>query len=190
MSMRTGTLRNAPTFLAMFRLCFPATRPRRTWSVLAFHWQARIGIGPDRFHLPFAVVLDGTIIGTQGINAEDFQALRTFSTGSWLATPWQGQGLAKEMRAAVLTFGFGHLDGTTALSGARHTTERSIKVTTGLGYRENGRRPARFGDDIAEGVDFRLDRADWEALPDRPPVEITGWQACEPMFRPGDTEPT
>lgn len=156
--------------------------PQRTWNALAFHWRCRAGVGADSFHLPFAVFHDGVAIGTQGIGATDFRALRTVDTGSWIAKPWQGRGFAREMRAAVLTFAFDHLGATVATSGARGTTERSIKVSTSLGYRENGRQPFRFGDDIAEDVRFRLDRADWTELTDRPSVEVSGWDACAPMF--------
>lgn len=158
--------------------------PQRTWRALAFHWRCRAGVTPDAFNLPLAVLLDGTVIGTQGIGAQDFQTLRAVTTGSWLATPWQGQGLAQEMRAAVLALGFECLGATVATSSARETTERSIRVTTGLGYRENGRQPFRFVYDVGEEIRFRLDKAEWEALPERPAVEITGWGACAPMFEP------
>lgn len=156
--------------------------PQRTWNALAFHWGCRAGVTADTFQLPFAVFHDGVAIGTQGVGATDFAAMRTVDTGSWIAKPWQGLGFAKEMRAAVLTFAFDHLGATVATSGARHTTERSIKVSESLGYRENGRAPFRFGDDIADDVRFRLDVADWRALDDRPAVTVEGWDVCAPMF--------
>ncbi len=162
--------------------------PQRTRSILQFHWGCRSRLTADTFNLPFAVVLDGTIIGTQGIGGTDFAARRTVDTGSWIAKPWQGQGFAKEMRAAVLTLGFDHLGAHVATSGARVTTERSIKVSGGLGYRENGRSPFRFGDEIGEMLAFRLDVADWRALADRPPVTVEGWDACAPMFEPGSPD--
>ena len=159
--------------------------PQRSWNALAFHWRCRAAITPDDFNLVFGVFLDGTAIGTQDIGASDFRTLRGVGTGSWIAKPWQGNGYAREMRAAVLALGFECLGATHATSSARETTRRSIRVSTGLGYRENGRLPVRFGDEVAEDVRFRLDRRDWEAIPDRPLVEITGWDACAPMFDPG-----
>ena len=158
--------------------------PQRTWGALAFHWRCRAEITPDSFNLPLAVLLDGEVVGCQSIGASDFRALRTFSTGSWIAQAWQGQGFAREMRAAVLAFGFDHLGGTVATSSARATTGRSIKVSTSLGYRENGRVPCSFGDEVGEDVRFRLDKADWDALPDRPEVTVEGWSDCAPMFQP------
>lgn len=158
--------------------------PQRTWGALSFHWRCRSEVTPDSFNLPLAVLLDGEVIGCQSIGADDFQALRAFGTGSWLAKPWQGHGFAKEMRAAVLTFGFDHLAGEIATSSARETTDRSIKVSAGLGYRENGRMPFRFGDETGVDVRFRLDKADWETLADRPFVTVEGWGACAPMFQP------
>ncbi|MEM9200005.1 MAG: GNAT family protein [Actinomycetota bacterium] len=156
--------------------------PVRTWRALQFHWRARAGVTPDSFNLPFIVVADGTVIGTQGVGARDFLALRTFSTGSWLTRRAQGRGFGKEMRGAVLAFGFTCLNAATATSAARQSTERSIKVTQSLGYRENGRYPFLFGDEPGEEVNFRLDRADWDTRPDRSAVEIVGWEACSAMF--------
>lgn len=164
--------------------------PKRTREALAFHWRCRAGVTADDFNVPMVAVLGDTVIGVQSIGARDFLTLRTFGTGSWLAKPWQGQGLGKEMRTALLTFGFECLDGQVATSGARQTTDRSIKVSTSLGYRENGRNPTTFGGEVGEEVRFRLDRADWDALPDRPPVEITGWRACAPMFEKPAVEPS
>jgi RimJ/RimL family protein N-acetyltransferase len=158
--------------------------PRRTWNALAFHWRCRAAISPDDFNLVFGVFLDDVAIGTQDIGASDFTSLRGVSTGSWIARPWQGNGYAREMRAAVLELGFTCLDATHATSSARDTTTRSIKVSTGLGYRENGRLPFSFAGEVAEEVRFRLDRTDWEARVDRPSVEISGWEPCAPMFKP------
>ena len=158
--------------------------PGRTWGALSFHWRCRAEVTPDSFNLPLAVLFDGEVIGCQSIGADDFGALRTFGTGSWLGRPWQGRRFAKEMRAAVLTLGFDHLGGEIATSSARETTDRSIKVSAGLGYRENGRMPFRFGDETGVDVRFRLDRADWEAQAERPLVTVEGWEACAPMFQP------
>ncbi|MEM9467018.1 MAG: GNAT family protein [Actinomycetota bacterium] len=181
-AIRTGIVGDEPYPLSAPWAIEP--EPLRTRNALSFHWRCRSSITPDSFHLPFAVVHDGEIVGTQAIGARDFQTLRTISTGSWIATPWQGRGFAREMRAAVLQLGFEHLGATVATSSARQTTDRSIRVSVGLGYRENGRLPFAFGDEVAEEVHFRLDRSDWAAGDDRPEVAITGWEACVPMFEP------
>ena len=162
--------------------------PQRTWNTLAFHWGCRTGISGDSFKLPLVAVHDGAVIGSQSIGADDFKALRTVNTGSWIATPWQGRGFAREMRSAVLTFAFEHLGATVATSNARRTTDRSIKVSTGLGYRESGRAPFRFGDEIGEAVRLRLDVADWRRLDERPLVRVDGWHHCAPMFDAGPGE--
>ena len=158
--------------------------PQRTCNALAFHWRCRAGITADDFNLVFGVFLDGQPIRTQDIGASNFLRLRGVGTGSWIAKPWQGNGYAREMRAAVLALGFERLGATHATSSARNTTEKSIRVSLGLGYRENGRLPFLFGDEVGEDVRFRIDRADWDAIPDRPAVEITGWDACAPFFEP------
>lgn len=96
-----------------------------------------------------------------------------------------GSGLRQGDAGRLLSLAFDHLGATVATSSARQTTGRSIKVSESLGYRENGRSPFRFGDDIAEDLRFRLDEPDWRALDDRPAVTIEGWDVCAPMFEPG-----
>ena len=157
--------------------------PQRTWNALKFHWRCRAEFSPDAFDLPFAVVIDGEIAGTQGLRATDFRRLRTVDSGSWLARPWQGNGYGLEMRAALLTFAFEHLGAACATSGARTSNVRSIAVSRRLGYRDNGQIRQKFGhDDVGEELMFRLDRDDWARVPDKPHVEIAGWDECRAMF--------
>ena len=131
------------------------------------------------------VRLDGEVIGSQGIFTEGFIALRTVRYGFLAHQGRPGQRLRRrdaggdlgvrlrvsrraQSRPAVL----------------RLTTDRSIKVSDRLGYRENGHIPVQFGDEVAEAVRLRLDKADWDALSGRPEVEISGWEPCAPMFEP------
>lgn len=160
--------------------------PQRTRSALQFHWRLRAAFTPDDFDLPFLVVVDGAVAGSQSIHAHDFRLLRGVGSGSWLGRRWQGQGLGREMRAAMLEFAFSHLGASHATSAARLTNARSIAVSTGLGYRVNGQTVGRFGTGEAdEQYLFRLDREEWLTRRDRPEIEVTGWDACASMFESG-----
>ena len=62
---------NCHDFLEYHRMCW------RDWT-------------PAKWSCEFVTFLDGRVIGTQGVNAENFATERTVSTGSWLGTPLQG----------------------------------------------------------------------------------------------------
>ena len=161
--------------------------PQRTRSALQFHWRLRAEFTPDDFDLPFLVVVDGNVAGNQSVHAHDFRLLRGVGSGSWLGRRWQGQGLGREMRAAMLEFAFSHLGATHATSAARLSNTRSIAISTGLGYRINGQTVGRFGaGEVDEQHLFRLDRADSLARDDRPEIQVTGWDLCASMFEADD----
>ena len=68
-------------------------------------------------------------------------------TGSWLGRRFQGRGLGKEMRAAVLGFAFDGLGAEVAETSAFLDNLPSNGVSRALGYEENG-----FGSLAPEGV--------------------------------------
>jgi RimJ/RimL family protein N-acetyltransferase len=72
----------------------------------------------EAWHLPFAVWHQGVIVGQQDILARDFLQTHTIESGSWLGRAHQGQGIGKEMRAAVLHLGFDGLGAKRAETGA------------------------------------------------------------------------
>jgi hypothetical protein len=61
--------------------------------------------------------------------AQDFSLLRSVGTGSWLGTEYQGQGIGKEMRSAVLHLAFAGLGAQIARSGAYFDNEASLRVS-------------------------------------------------------------
>lgn len=134
----------------------------------SFRWWARcwVDLGPEQWRIPFAVLHDGEPIGVQDINAEQFGLRRTFSTGSWLGRPAQGQGFGQEMRRAVLTFAFAGLDARRAETGAWTDNAASIGVTTRLGYQPDGTRVKLRRGVADEQVAYRMTAADFAARPD------------------------
>ncbi|GAB3532411.1 GNAT family protein [Arthrobacter tecti] len=101
-------------------------------------WRQRCTVEPGNWTLNFAVEFEGRVVGMQDVSARDFALLRTVHSGSWLTQAVQGQGLGKEMRAAVVLFAFDYLNATAALSEAAEWNGASLGVSKSLGYRANG----------------------------------------------------
>ena len=147
--------------------------PEGDASFVDFHRVARASIGPDEWRLLFCVRTGSAAAGVQGIDAERFAETRVVSTGSWLGTAYQRQGLGTEMRAAVLELAFGVLGAERATSGAIDGNAASRRVSEKLGYREVGRSTvAPRGVDVGH-TDLELTRAEWEDGR-RIPVEVEG----------------
>jgi RimJ/RimL family protein N-acetyltransferase len=115
-----------------------APRDRLGINTFQHYWGVRASLTPDRWTLNFLVRLDGRVIGTQGLGAEDFPILREVTSGSWLGLRHQGRGIGTEMRAAVLMFAFDHLGAVSARSGAFDDNHASHAVSRKLGYRPDG----------------------------------------------------
>jgi RimJ/RimL family protein N-acetyltransferase len=161
------------------------------WSVLpspAFergflqhHWSTRAGWSVEHWTLNLMTELDGVPIGSQGIRADEFAIHRTVDTGSWLGREYQGRGIGKEMRAAVLGFAFDGLGARAAESAAFTDNAASNAVSRGLGYEENG-----VGTLAPQGVArisqrFRMTVEGWRARP-RPALTIEGLEPCLELF--------
>jgi RimJ/RimL family protein N-acetyltransferase len=148
---------------------------------LRYHWSNRANWQPGSWILDFITVLDGVIVGSQGLRANDFATTRTIGTGSWLGREYQGRGLGTEMRAAVLGFAFDGLGVRVAETCAFLDNARSNAVSHSLGYEESG-----LGSLAPEGVprptqEFRMTDTGWRSR-QRPPLTIEGLEACREMF--------
>ncbi|HVX17727.1 MAG TPA: GNAT family protein [Acidimicrobiales bacterium] len=162
-------------------------------SLYQWHWSGRGALGPESWRVAFGVWADGAPVGMQDLFATDFPTNRTFHTGSWLGQAHQGQGIGKEMRAAVLHFGFAGLGAARAATGAHDDNPASIGVTRSLGYAPNGdelmSRAALDADGRATGaresvrlLRFAMDRAVWEAQR-RDDIELRGLgDACRKLL--------
>jgi RimJ/RimL family protein N-acetyltransferase len=136
---------------------------------------------PEAWSFNPVVLQGGEVIGTQGISATDFADTRTFKTGSWLGIAYQGRGIGREMRAAILHFGFVCLQATVAESGAYQDNLASLGVSRSLGYEETGQFTVERRGRSAERVSLRLTRAQWE-LTSRPNVRVDGVDHCLNFF--------
>lgn len=155
--------------------------PRRHRESLQWWWSQRAGWRPDDWSYTGAVFVEGRPVGVQDISAKDFARRRVVSTGSWLGRGHQGQGLGKEMRAAVLHFAFDGLGANEAHTGAFADNVRSLGVTRAMGYAENGHDVVLRRGEPAHIVNFCLDRATWLARR-RADIVVSGLETCRDMF--------
>ena len=155
--------------------------PRRHRESLKFWWSARANWSPENWHFTGAVFVDGVPVGVQALLATNFARLRTVESGSWLGRRHQGQGLGKEMRAAILHLAFEGLGAIEATSGAFHDNRASLATSKSLGYAVNGDRLMLRRDKPDRIIDLKLDRATWE-MRRRDDIEIEGLDPCLEMF--------
>jgi RimJ/RimL family protein N-acetyltransferase len=153
--------------------------PQFERGIAQYLWRSRAEITSEHWRLDFVVVHDGEVVGSQGLGAEHFAVARTFQTGSWLNRRWQGRGLGREMRTAVLELGFRGLGALVAETEAFEDNPTSLAVTRALGYEPNGER--WFGE---QGVRrrmlrYRLDRDRWAPPCD---VELENVEGCLPLL--------
>ncbi|MGH9185857.1 MAG: GNAT family N-acetyltransferase [Acidimicrobiales bacterium] len=144
-------------------------------------WRKRAEWSPVRWNLSLAVLVDGELVGLQGINAWKYPVRRVVRTMSWLGLDYQGQGFGKEMRAAVLHLAFAGLGARLAESEAWHDNEQSLRVTKAAGYQTNGWRIDVRRGRAAAMLNFLLDRAEWEKRR-RADIDIAGLEPSLALF--------
>jgi len=165
----------------------PATRR----NVDSYQWWtgSRARWSPQAWVLTMGVWERGRAVGFQDLRADDFLVMRTVNTGSWLGRAFQGRGIGRLMRQAILALAFDHLAAEVAETEAFLDNPASNRVSLAVGYEPNG-----FGRLAPRGVaretqKFRLTVDGWRARP-RPEVRVEGLEATLPLFGLGpDQEP-
>ena len=130
-------------------------------SFLEYHRSFIEDWRPEDWTCNFVAVLEGRVVGTQGVFAERFPERRLVSTGSWLGQDWQGRGLGTEQRAGVLEFAFRILGARAATTGAVATNRASQRVSEKLGYTLVGESTVTPRDEPVPHLDYRLEASDW-----------------------------
>jgi RimJ/RimL family protein N-acetyltransferase len=151
------------------------------------YWKGYGTWHPDAWRLRFVVLRDGTLLGAQELEGNDFPVLRTVDSASFLVAEVRGQGVGKLMRRAVLALAFGPLEATAAITSAWHDNTASLGVSRSLGYQPNGmsleRRRGPSGQDAPDTmVHLRLTREDWDASGAAGSVRIEGFEPCRRLF--------
>jgi len=164
-----------------------AESPELERNALRFWWSRRASLVPDEWTLPFAVFERGAVVGVQDVFAKRFATTHTVTTGSWLVQRAHGQGIGREMRAAVLHLAFAGLDAVEAQTNAFADNPASLGVTRALGYEPNGTHLyAREGASVRV-LDFVLTRSKWETHR-RDDIEVDGLDECIPLLLADDGE--
>jgi RimJ/RimL family protein N-acetyltransferase len=131
----------------------------------------------------------GEPAGFQDLRAHEFATYRTVGTGSWLGRSFQGRGIGKLMRQAILTLAFDHLGAEIAESEAFIDNPASNRVSVAVGYQPNGFGRLAPRGAARETQRFRMTLADWRARP-RPEVVVEGLAGARDLFGlPAAAEP-
>jgi RimJ/RimL family protein N-acetyltransferase len=155
--------------------------PRQQREALQHYWGTRATWTSERWAMPMAVVVDGTIVGLQAADATDFATLRAVSTGSWLGASYQRKGIGTEMRAAILHLAFAGLGAHYSHTAAFDDNRASLAVTRKLGCEPDGtRRVVRRGE-AASQTTFHMSRERWERIR-RDDIAIDGLEPCLELF--------
>jgi RimJ/RimL family protein N-acetyltransferase len=158
-----------------------AKSPEFERNSLRHHWRSRAELTTENWDLNFAVLVDGAPAGSQSAHGVNFAKLRQAETGSWLGREFQGQGIGKEMRAAILHLLFEGLGALRCISGAWHDNPPSLGVSRSLGYEENGVEYRMRRDAPDRLVHLLLTRERWEPQR-RDDIEIIGLDGCRDML--------
>lgn len=153
-------------------------RPRHS---LQHWWRTRAEWDAKKWTLTMMVSEGSTVVGVQDLMANNFAVTREVATGSWLGRAYQGRGIGKEMRAAILHLAFAGLGAERATSGAFEDNAASIAVSRALGYAENGDEIKTPRGERRRSIRFLLTRAQWESRR-RTDIEIHGLDRCLGMF--------
>jgi len=146
---------------------------QRALNACQHWWEHRATWTPQQWELSLTVTHGRRIVGMQSIKASKFSVLRSVSTGSWLGREYQGHGYGKEMRHAVLALAFLGLHAREASSAAAVTNAASIRVSTSVGYHQDGHELEVARGKAQRYARFHLDRETWISGT-RPAVELSG----------------
>lgn len=158
------------------------TSPEFERSFLQYHWGCRARWSAASWDLNFVVVVDGKIVGSQGIAASNFATLRTVETGSWLGLKSQWQGIGKAMRSAVVAFAFEYLEAERVISSAFYDNPASQQVSRATGYETNGTNMVLRRGIAAQQLRFMVTKERWEASKLRTPIVVVGLETCRSSF--------
>jgi RimJ/RimL family protein N-acetyltransferase len=117
----------------------------------------------------------------QDVGAKEFSTRRQVSSGSWIGLEYQGKGIGREMRAAMLHFAFEGLGAELAHSGFISTNTTSRRVSEALGYVPNGFCYEQIRGELVRVESVVLERSVWESHR-RDDIEIVGLDGCRDMF--------
>ncbi|AKE41279.1 Putative succinyl-CoA transferase Rv0802c [Corynebacterium kutscheri] len=126
-------------------------RLSRARSVFEYQSKWKTESTAHDWRIPFLVLIQDEIIGSQEIQAKDFLNTKTIISGSYLFLAQQGKGYGKLMRQMILALAFDYFGAEYAYSEAAIANGASRGVSRALGYTET----------IGETVAMRLAKKDF-----------------------------
>jgi RimJ/RimL family protein N-acetyltransferase len=154
-----------------------ADNPERELRWMRSIWKGRASVGPEFWRLYFVVFADDEPVGMQDLIGNDFTALGTVTSFSWLAPRARGRGIGVEMRSAILNLAFAGLGALEAASDCFLDNHASNLVSERLGYERNGFTWATRRGERAELQCWLLRRDAWERTR-RDDIEMSGVDEC------------
>jgi RimJ/RimL family protein N-acetyltransferase len=147
------------------------------------YWKSLGTWSPSSWVLHFAVIHEGALAGVQTLEGENFPALRTVDSASWLIPEVRGRGVGVAMRTAVLGLAFDHLGAVAAISSAVADNAASLGVSRRIGYTDNGvGLVAVPGGAVRELQHLRLTVEAWRSAGHGRAVRVDGLAPCLPWF--------
>ena len=171
-----------PDFMPFNERWSQVPSPTLERNTMQFYWRCRAEFVPASWNLNLATIVEGAVVGTTALFANEFPTLRQFETGSWLGRQFQGKGIGKEMRLASLQLGFVGFGAEFATTGAFDDNGPSLGVTGSLGYSATGRRRLVRQQLPAMMQHFELTRADFLARLRRDDISLHGVDECLPTL--------
>ncbi|MBZ9712613.1 GNAT family N-acetyltransferase [Deinococcus multiflagellatus] len=178
-TVRAGVVTSPEPFDDPMSLYEPNPRRERLW--LQAIWRGRGTVRPDAWRLYFAVLWQGRPVGMQDLIGVNFDTCRTVTSFSWLAPDVRGQGLGREMRAAILHLAFAGFGAAEAASDALFDNAASNRISAALGYQPNGTDWATRRGQPVLVQRWRLQREAW-ARTRRDDIQLAGVEACRPVL--------
>ncbi len=157
-------------------------RPNRARLMHQRYWRSLGSWSSTLWCLDFAVEYQGSVVGMQSLEANDFPTLRTVDSGSWLIRSVRGRGVGVAMRSAVLGLAFDHLGAFAAITSARQDNAASLGVSRRIGYTDNGVSLNHSGQGLVELQHLRLTARDWRASGRGSRATVQGLDPCRPWF--------
>ena len=122
----------------------------------SFRWAHRVQMSPEEWSLDFGVHLDGEVIGSVDLRAQNFPENHEVLTGSWIYHRLQGRGIGTQIRHAAAVFCFDYLGAHRLRSEWDPGNAASQAVSRKLGYTIEGNKAVLRKEDYQPGPEVTV----------------------------------
>ncbi|OFT62301.1 GNAT family N-acetyltransferase [Corynebacterium sp. HMSC05E07] len=122
----------------------------------SFRWAHRAQMSPEEWSLDFGVHLDGEVIGSVDLRAQNFPDNHEVETGSWIYRRFQGRGIGTKIRHAAAVFCFEYLGARQLRSEWDPGNEASQAVSRKLHYSIEGNKAVLRKEDYHPGPEVTV----------------------------------